>query len=72
MLSPLRLTVEQVPEFYQKYSLKLDPRMRNCQHNSKVLIKKMEDGYQRHYLKIVSYREGMKCGNGLVFFNVDH
>jgi hypothetical protein len=32
----------------------------------------MEDGYERHYLKLVSFRDGVKFGNGFVCFNVDH
>jgi len=32
----------------------------------------MEDGYERHYIKIVSFKDGEKRGNGLVCFNVDY
>lgn len=32
----------------------------------------MEDGYERHYLKIVSFKNEEKRGNGFVCFNVDY
>lgn len=32
----------------------------------------MEEGYERHYMKIVSFRNGEKFGNGMVYLNVDH
>jgi hypothetical protein len=32
----------------------------------------MEDGYERHYMKIVSFRDGNKMGNGFACFNVDY
>jgi hypothetical protein len=42
------------------------------QYDHTTLFDKMEDGYERHYMKIVSFAEGKKMGNGLACFNVDY
>lgn len=32
----------------------------------------MESGYERHYMKIIAYHNGVKMGHGLACVNVDH
>jgi hypothetical protein len=72
LLEPLLIHVEEFATFYNIYSQRLSASIRDSQHEIDNLCAKMEDGYERHYLKIVSFREGKKVGNGLVCFNVDY
>lgn len=46
--------------------------MRDSQYDLPSLCAKMEDGYERHYMKIVSFKDGQKMGNGFTCFNVDY
>lgn len=46
--------------------------IRDSQYDHQMLYAKMEDGYERHYIKIVSYADGRKMGNGFACFNVDY
>lgn len=66
------IRVEEVPELYTIYKNRLVPSMRASNNDSDSLFKDMEEGYDRHYMKIVSFRDGVKYGNGMVFLNVDH
>lgn len=71
-LESMRIKVEEVPEFFSFYKTRLLPSVRASNNESEQLFADMEEGYERHYMKIVSFRDGAKYGNGMVFLNVDH
>ena len=51
---------------------KLTPEMKESFYDIPTLFKKMEDGYERHYLKIVAFhKDGKKMAHGLACVNVD-
>ena len=50
---------------------KLTPEMKESFYDIPTLYKKMEDGYERHYLKIVAFHNGKKMAHGLACVNVD-
>ena len=45
--------------------------MRESFYDVPTLFKKMEEGYERHYLKIIAYHDGKKMAHGLACVNVD-
>ena len=45
--------------------------MRDSFYDVPTLFKKMEEGYERHYLKIIAYHDGKKMAHGLACVNVD-
>ena len=50
---------------------KLTPEMRDSFYDTRTLFKKMEEGYERHYLKIIAFHHGKKMAHGLACVNVD-
>ena len=57
--------------FATDYYAKLVEPMRNSFYDPETLFRKMEDGYERHYLKIVAYHNGKKLAHGIACVNVD-
>ena len=58
-------------EFANEYYQKLTPEMRGSFYDPDTLFKRMEAGYERHYMKIVAFHEGKKMAHGLACVNVD-
>ena len=67
----MKLKPSEFVDFATDYFGKLLPEMRDSFHNPEQLFKIMEDGYERHYLKIVAFHEGRKMAHGLACVNVD-
>ena len=55
----------------ETYKVKLLPEMIRSCTNHEALQKKMEGGYERHYMKLVAYHNGKKYAHGLALVNVD-
>lgn len=58
-------------EFASDYYSKLVPELRDSLYDPETLFKLMENGYERHYMKIVAFHEGKKMAHGLACLNVD-
>ena len=65
------MDIDMFPEFMTSYQKKLVPEMARSCTNHESLIKKMEGGYERHYMKLVAYHSGKKFAHGLACVNVD-
>jgi hypothetical protein len=70
-LQALKIKVHEFRAFAEEYYKRLLPEMRDSQYDIDSLIEKMEDGYERHYMKIVAFHNGQKMGHGLACVNVD-
>lgn len=71
ILQPLKLSAREFVDFCKDYYDKLVPDVRNSFYEPERLFTLMEDGYERHYLKIVAYHEGRKMAHGFACVNVD-
>ena len=71
LLQPLKLHAAEFIEFAKDYYQKLVPEIRDSFYDPEKLFEKMEDGYERHYLKIVAYHDGRKMAHGLACVNID-
>lgn len=65
------MDISEVEEFCEEYMTHLTPAMRGSNHDIKTLLKLMESGYERHYLKIVAFHNDVKKAHGLACVNVD-
>lgn len=45
--------------------------MRDSFYEPEKLFELMENGYERHYMKIIAYHDGKKMAHGLACVNVD-
>ena len=70
-LQPLKIDASEFEGFAKGYCDKLTPQMRDSFYDVPTLFKKMEEGYERHYLKIIAYHDGKKMAHGLACVNVD-
>ena len=70
-MQPLKIDSTEFVQFAQGYMDKLTPEMKDSFYDIQNLYKKMEEGYERHYLKIVAFHNGKKMAHGLACVNVD-
>ena len=71
VLQPLKIDISRYVEFATEYEQKLTDEQKNSFDDIMTTLKKMEDGYERHYIKLVSYAGGRKLAHGLACINVD-
>jgi len=71
VLQPLKIDISKYMEFATEYHAKLTPEMRNTFNEIMPTLEVTEAGYERHYIKLVSYAGGRKLAHGLACINVD-
>ena len=70
-LQPLKIDTKEFMQFANDYTNKLTPEMKESFYDNLTLHKKMEEGYERHYMKIIAFHKGKKMAHGLACVNVD-
>jgi hypothetical protein len=71
LLQPLKIKPEEFVGFANEYYQKLVPQLRDSFYEPETLFNLMEQGYERHYLKIVAFHEGRKMAHGLACVHID-
>ena len=70
-LQPLKISPGEFIDFCKEYYQKLLPEIRDSFYEPERLFELMEQGYERHYLKIVAYHQGRKMAHGLACVHID-
>eukprot|EP00347_Sterkiella_histriomuscorum_P021246 403334687 len=69
-LEPLGLKESEFPLMMKNYMSTLDVRMLQSFYDCDLLVQKQDNGYERHYLKLINEKTNQQ--EGIAIFNIDH